>query len=123
MSWDDADSGFELHMLKQEREEQEATATLMRTILTKTANVLKGKPAELSIHSWHDLPEIAQRLIEGLKEINGHLHHAYVCAKEWETPVSDDPFVTTKDGRYKKCIKCRVNALLKGSNVEEEDSD
>ena len=28
------------------------------------ASALKGPPAELSAHSWHDLPEVAQRLVQ-----------------------------------------------------------
>ena len=33
-------------------------------ILTRTANALKGPPAELTEHSWHDLPEVAKKLKE-----------------------------------------------------------
>lgn len=33
-------------------------------ILERTANALKGEPGDLSKHSWHDLPEVAQKLVE-----------------------------------------------------------
>ncbi len=34
----------------------------MHVILTKTVNALKGKPKSLTAHSWHDLPEIAEKM-------------------------------------------------------------
>lgn len=37
-------------------------------ILTRTANVLKGEPDELTVHSWHDLAEIAGRRIAALDQ-------------------------------------------------------
>lgn len=39
----------------------------MSKILTDTANILKGKPKPLTIHSWHDLPLIAKRLMRKIK--------------------------------------------------------
>lgn len=48
--------------LEQEIEELTAQRDKLADILTRTANALKGQPAELSLHSWHDLPEVAQQL-------------------------------------------------------------
>ena len=45
-----------------EIEELTAQRDKLADILTRTANALKGQPAELSEHSWHDLPEVAQKL-------------------------------------------------------------
>jgi hypothetical protein len=35
----------------------------MADLLTRTANALKGPPASLSQHSWHDLPEVAAKAL------------------------------------------------------------
>lgn len=48
--------------VQQSIEELTAQRDMLADILTRTANALKGPPAELSAHSWHDLPEVAQRL-------------------------------------------------------------
>ena len=47
---------------QQEIEKLTAQRNQLADILTRTANALKGQPAELSEHSWHDLPEVAQQL-------------------------------------------------------------
>ena len=39
----------------------------LSVILTNTANALKGEPDELSMHSWHDLAEVATELKTQLK--------------------------------------------------------
>ena len=49
---------------QQELEELTAQRDQLADILTRTANALKGQPAELAQHSWHDLPEVAQKLME-----------------------------------------------------------
>ena len=47
---------------QQELDELTAQRDQLADILTRTANALKGEPAELTQHSWHDLPEVAQKL-------------------------------------------------------------
>ena len=42
--------------------EQDLTIQKLSGILTKIANTIKGPPGELQLHSWHDLPELVQRL-------------------------------------------------------------
>ena len=49
-------------------EEERALCDKLAGILTRTANVLKGEPKPLHRHSWHDLPEVAQRLITTMEE-------------------------------------------------------
>ena len=49
-------------LAQHEIEELTAQRDQLADILTRTANALKGQPAELSLHSWHDLPEVAQQL-------------------------------------------------------------
>lgn len=57
---------------QQEIDELTAQRDKLADILTRTANALKGQPAELSSHSWHDLPEVAQRLKAAQEKNNGH---------------------------------------------------
>ena len=47
---------------QQELDELTAQRDQLADILTRTANALKNEPAELTQHSWHDLPEVAQQL-------------------------------------------------------------
>jgi len=49
-------------------EEDRALCDKLAGILTRTANVLKGEPKPLHRHSWHDLPEVAQRLITTMEK-------------------------------------------------------
>lgn len=57
-------------------------------ILTRTANALKGEPDELSMHSWHDLPEVASAMVserDGARHalvamLGGRLGHLKNCA-------------------------------------------
>lgn len=52
----------ELRRLHAESLEAEALREKMSDILRRTANALKGEPDELTLHSWHDLPEVAMTL-------------------------------------------------------------
>ena len=49
-------------------EEDRALCDKLAGILTRTANVLKGEPKPLHRHSWHDLPEVAQRLVAAMEK-------------------------------------------------------
>lgn len=49
-------------------EEGRALCDKLADILARTANVLKGEPKPLHRHSWHDLQEVAQRLVAALEE-------------------------------------------------------
>ncbi len=49
-------------------EEERALCDKLAGILTRTANVLKGEPKPLHRHSWHDLSEVAQRLITTMEK-------------------------------------------------------
>ena len=49
-------------------EEERALCDKLADILTRTANVLKGEPKPLHRHSWHDLPDAAQRLVDALEK-------------------------------------------------------
>lgn len=44
-------------------EEDRALCDQLADILTRTANALKGAPRPRSRHSWHDLPDVAQRIV------------------------------------------------------------
>lgn len=45
--------------LERERDGCDALRERMADLLTRTTNALKGEPAELELHSWHDLPDVA----------------------------------------------------------------
>ena len=49
-------------------EEERALCDKLAGILTRTTNVLKNEPKPLHRHSWHDLPEVAQRLITTMEK-------------------------------------------------------
>ena len=49
-------------------EEDRALCDKLAGTLTRTANVLKGEPKPLHRHSWHDLPNVAQRLVAALEK-------------------------------------------------------
>ena len=49
-------------------EEERALCDKLAGILTRTANVLKGEPKPLHRHSWHDLPEVARRLVAAMEK-------------------------------------------------------
>ena len=49
-------------------EEERALCDKLADILTRTANVLKGEPKPLHRHSWHDLPNVAQRLVAAMEK-------------------------------------------------------
>ena len=69
-SWEDEQLRTELSAANAEIERlkgEEVFSDLLReklsVILTNTANALKGKPDELSLHSWHDLAEVAHEIV------------------------------------------------------------
>ncbi|MDI3489621.1 MAG: hypothetical protein PWP11_898 [Thauera sp.] len=65
-------------------EEDRALCDKLAGILTRTANVLKGEPKPLHRHSWHDLPEVAQRLVAaaGQNTVNAMLAHSRKAGKQ-----------------------------------------
>ena len=65
-------------------EEDRALCDKLAGILTLTANVLKGDPKPLHRHSWHDLPEVAQRLVAaaGQNTVNAMLAHSRKSGKQ-----------------------------------------
>lgn len=65
-------------------EEDRALCDKLAGILTRTANVLKGEPKPLHRHSWHDLPEVARRLVAtaGQNTVNAMLAHSRKSGKQ-----------------------------------------
>lgn len=65
-------------------EEDRALCDKLAGILTRTANVLKGEPKPLHRHSWHDLPDAAQRLAvaAGQNTVNAMLAHSRKSGKQ-----------------------------------------
>lgn len=67
-----------------EEEMNDVTLAKLSSLLTRTANVLKGEPGPLSLHSWHDLPESAAAAMQpDLKAIR----HAAASFDLWWTMV------------------------------------
>ena len=52
-------------------EEDRALYDQLADILTRTANALKGAPRPRSRHSWHDLPDVAQRIVAARAALEG----------------------------------------------------
>ena len=59
---DDLAAAAELRRLQAESLESDALREKMSDILRHTAIALKGEPGEMTLHSWHDLPEVAMTL-------------------------------------------------------------
>jgi hypothetical protein len=59
----------EVQAMRQDADDEDALRARMAQLLTDTTNALKGAPAELHRHSWHDLPEIAARMHEALMAV------------------------------------------------------
>lgn len=54
--------------LRRELSETDELRERLAGLLDGVANALKGEPAELIWHSWHDLPEVAAELMRKLEE-------------------------------------------------------
>lgn len=65
-------------------EEDRALCDKLAGILTRTANVLKGEPKPLHRHGWHDLPDVAQKLVAaaGQNTVNAMLAHSRKSGKQ-----------------------------------------
>ena len=65
-------------------EEDRALCDKLAGVLTRTANVLKGEPKPLHRHSWHDLPEVARKLVAaaGQNTVNAMLAHSRKSGKQ-----------------------------------------
>lgn len=53
--------------LRAESDEDDALRSRLASLLTRTANALKGEPEPLHQHDWSDLPDVAARAIEALR--------------------------------------------------------
>lgn len=65
-------------------EEDRALCDTLADILTRTANVLKGEPKPLHRHGWHDLPDVARKLVAtaGQNTVNAMLAHSRKSGKQ-----------------------------------------
>ena len=52
----------EIEALKRELREGEDLRERLSDILTRSVNAIRGEPEPLSLHSWHDLPELIEAL-------------------------------------------------------------
>jgi len=65
-------------------EEDRDLCDKLADILARTANVLKGEPKPLHRHGWHDLPEVARKLVSaaGQNTVNAMLAHSRKSGKQ-----------------------------------------
>jgi hypothetical protein len=65
-------------------EEDRALCDKLADILTRTANVLKGEPKPLHRHGWHDLPDVARKLVAaaGQNTVNAMLANSRKSGKQ-----------------------------------------
>lgn len=68
---------------------------ILADLLTRTANALKGTPPPLTSHSWHDLPEVADRMRRavpppGWFAFGYHADHDPVPAVEFSEVTGED---------------------------------
>jgi hypothetical protein len=74
--------------LQKDSDESDALLGRLSTILTATANALKGEPAPLSQHSWHDLAEVATQLRKPQPETAWLIEQPTISGPAW---FSGDP--------------------------------
>jgi hypothetical protein len=53
----------EIELLQSESRASDDLRERLAAILTATANALKGEPKPLHVHSWHDLAEVAAKVV------------------------------------------------------------
>ena len=61
-AWNTRTHHAEIEAMEKESQESHDLIEKLSDILTRTANALKGNPAPLHSHSWHDLPEVAEAM-------------------------------------------------------------
>lgn len=76
--------------LQADAEECDALRTKLADILTRTANALKGEPGELQAHSWHDLPERAQRARDESATLQAEMERAAIACSHQEAQMARD---------------------------------
>lgn len=80
--------------LETENAEYEQLSEKMATILLNTAAVLKGEPEPLTLHSWHDLAEVATKLL------------ARAEAAEAKVAAVRELHTKSKHGVHQVCDEC-----------------
>lgn len=89
--------------------ELDRTMMMLSVLLTRTADALKGAPAELTKHSWHDLPELAQQLHDFAEEVaSDGCRFGDNCTREAQDAH-----------RHGVCLPCKARAAL--SHVHQRD--
>ena len=79
----------EIERLRTELREGDDLRERLAGILTRSVNMIRGEPEPMSLHSWHDLPE----LVEALKADSERLD--WLCSEE-----SDALTAPTDNQRY-----------------------
>ena len=92
----------EIERLREEQEDTHALIERTGAILTATANALHGGPHPGGLHSWHDLPELVEKLRRERDEARRE-----VCRDEAYRPSPSPPCTANQvaDRRGWDCFK------------------
>ena len=74
--------------LEAEVEEQDQLREKLVDLLTRTAAALKGEPEPNTLHSWHDLPELARAATERAQALHAALRELVAV---WDTGMNVNP--------------------------------
>lgn len=99
--------------LRRERDDDYRTFDRMTDLLTQIASALKGEPPELTLHGWHDLPELAAKamrgrddLYEALVQTEIMLRHAATWAQLDATPYKQEDLRRVANKAAAAIAKC-----------------
>jgi len=110
-SWCEVVEASAYDALKIESDEADALNTKLGDILTRIANVLKGEPDSRSLHSWADLPKLAnamrtenERLVAELESYEG---------MEGRCPVGHNKrFTYDEEQTGRGCVACERDTAI-----------
>ena len=60
----------EVRRLREDADEDASVRDMLASLLTSTANALKGEPEQLWMHDWSDLPQVAGQHAAGLRTLS-----------------------------------------------------
>lgn len=92
--------------IQKELEESEHSRDRFRELLQGVCDALKGVPSpeELIMHSWHDLPEVAQASVQAGRELYAEFARLRNTLDNCPCPTRN-PFMSCS-GPHGKCCQC-----------------
>lgn len=104
-----ADAADEIDRLLLELHESDDLRERLTGILTATANALKGQPKPMQAHSWHDLSEVATRIITAHDNLLARIE----CGLSGIVLQAGDD----ENGLARVIVHCSREALSSGPNL------